>query len=93
MIKFQFAIDCTQSDGPSITAMVASARQIQYRVFARYCDWQPVARKLGYHIGSGKGLLLRRDWHVTYYHSKYKGAECYYMKWSAIEHVFLRPTT
>jgi hypothetical protein len=90
-VKFQYVTNCTQSDGPSITAMVNAGRQISFRVFARFCDWQPLARQLGYHIGSGKGLLLRRDWHVKYYHSTYKGAECYYMDHSRIEHIFLRP--
>ena len=64
------------------------ARQVTFETFRRRCDIGPVAAALGYAVGSGPGLRLSTDPYVTFYRSRFRGAVCYYMDWSAIDHVF-----
>lgn len=88
--EFRYLTCCVQAKGEDITAMVEQARPITLRVFAKHCDWRPLARTLGYQLGRGRGLQLRQDWHVRYYRSVYQGAPCYFLKHSAIEYIFTR---
>ena len=44
---------------------------------------------LGYETDPGQGLTMKRDYHVGYYVSEFRGETCYYVKWSAIEHIFV----
>lgn len=88
--KFHFVTNCVSSDGESIGAMVDQAQDITYRTFAKHCDWQPIARELGYAVGPSPELHMKDDWHIGYYRSKYRGKPCYFFKWSAIEYVFVQ---
>jgi hypothetical protein len=102
-MKYQYLTKCIDSDGPSITAMVDRARTITFRTFARNCDWQPIAHQLGYITVPGKGLHLDEDYAVSFHRSRFKDPQrahhefqwvrCYYLRWSAIEYIFVRPNT
>lgn len=85
---FTFETDCVSSDGESIRAMVDAPeqRQITIGTFARHVDIREAGRMLGY----DRNLPLRRDWHVSYHRSIYRGRRCYYLRWSGIEHIFTR---
>jgi hypothetical protein len=77
-----------ETAGESIRAMVERARRVSFKTFARRCDWQGWAREHGYSIGGERGLHLRNDWHVSYHKSVFRGAPCYYVRWSAVENIF-----
>lgn len=88
--RFSFTIRCVEASGPAIREMVDRARQISRETFMRRCNWKTVAAELGYIVGPGeKGLRLKDDYHVSYHRSRYRGLACYYLVWSAIEHVFV----
>jgi hypothetical protein len=64
-------------------------REITYQTFARHVDIPEISMELGYAFGRhSKGLRLRKDWHVRYYRSKFRGQVCYHLDWSAIDHIF-----
>ena len=87
-MKAQLVATCVESKGHEITAMMDKAREINRETFFRNTEWKPVAEALGYHVGPGRGLCLRGDYHPRYYRSQWRGRRCYVMVWSAIEHIF-----
>lgn len=96
MPKFELAftcVDCSMADVPALHAMIESATDITFETFARRCNWRSVAETLGYAVGNAPGLLhINKDYHVRFKRSTWKGARCYFIVWSAIEHVFLEPS-
>jgi hypothetical protein len=90
MKTYIFFGTCIDLNGDAINAMKAGARQIGYRTMLKHCEgllrW---ATSVRYDKRKNKGLTLRDDTHVGYFKSHYKGAPCYYVAWSAIEHVWL----
>jgi hypothetical protein len=59
------------------TAMRAIGRDVLAEVFPDY-DWN---KRPHY-------LTMKRDWHVGYYKSTFRGQPCIYVKHSAIEYIF-----
>ena len=91
---FEFRTNCIHSTGESISEMVEAATQISYRTFRRYVSIEEVNEMLGY-LNPGqrhyKGrLTLQKDYAVSYYKSRYEGAPCYYVRWSAIEFIWTK---
>lgn len=76
-----------------LNAMTERGRQIAASTFFRHVERSTISRQLGYAYGRAeRGVRLARDYHVQFFRSKWRGKPCYYMVWSAIEHVFLSPT-
>lgn len=84
-------VDVVREDEDDLHDMVAHAKDVAFVTFAKYCDWQPVARQLGYEIGRSEGLHINNDYTAHFKQSKWKGEKCYFIEWSRIEHVFLEP--
>jgi len=60
--------------------------EVSYRTMRRRCvGLADKAKELGY----DRWLPLKRDWHVAYFRSYYRGRPCYYMVWSAIEYIWV----
>lgn len=67
-------------------------RAITFRTFAKHVDVQPIAEALGYAFDrNARGLRLSKDWAVRFHKSVFKGQPCYYLVWSAIDHIFMHP--
>ncbi len=88
MKKYRFITDCVSANGESISRMVDQAREVSFETFRRRTDWKPIAKALGYAVGSEPGLHLGDDALVRFYRSKFEGRPCYFMDWSRIEYVF-----
>lgn len=74
-------------------AMYDTEKEVSYRVFAQNTDLDAIAEQLGYVKGRhAKGLRLRDDYAVRFYRAVFRGVPCYYMDWSAIDHIFLTST-
>lgn len=72
-----------------------NARQVTRRTFVRHSDASGrmnLERKLGYAVGSEKGLHCKDDYHVGYYQGMYRGTKAVCMKHSAIEYMFFDPS-
>jgi hypothetical protein len=89
-MSFQYLTCCVNSDAKSIGDMVDAAIDITYRTMMKHCpgliDW---AVSVGYVRHPSQGLTLKGDWAVSYHRSKYRGRRCYYVRWSAIEYIFV----
>lgn len=81
-------VDLSMRDVPDLHAMTEAARSVSFATFAKHCDWQDVARALGYAIGAERGLHMKADYCVSWYRSTWRGKPCYYMDHSRIEHIF-----
>lgn len=64
-------------------------REVTFSTFTRHVDLRTISQLLGYQFGRGPGLNLRRDWHVRYYRSSFRGQPCWHLDWSAIDHIFV----
>jgi len=93
--KFVFETNCIECPGPdpgkAIRDMVDAAVSIQWKTFAAYCEWKPVAEFLGYEVGRKTGLHLKDDYAVSFHKSNFRGRPCFYFRWSAIEYIFTNP--
>lgn len=67
--------------------MVNNAREITYNTFKKYVNIKELESMLGY---EGSPLRIKDDYAVTFYRSKYEGKPCVYVRWSAIEYVFIK---
>jgi hypothetical protein len=68
--------------------MVNKAREISFTTFAKNCDYQELARSMGYAVGREKGLHLKDDLYVRFYVSEFEGKKVYFINQSAIEWIF-----
>ena len=92
MQKFQYLHSCVESDSQSIDDMLDRAIEVTYQTIRRRCagflDW---ACSLGYDRSRAHGLTIRDDWHVGYFKSVYRGQQCYFVQWSGIEYIWVKP--
>jgi hypothetical protein len=83
-------VNLSMGDVPDLYHMIDHARRVTYRsavakigrkelgaVFPDY-DWSNKPRH----------LTMRKDWHVAYFRSTFRGKPVYYVKHSAIEYIF-----
>jgi hypothetical protein len=86
---YVYAGDCTTSDYDSISAMRDNAEPVGFYEFAMNVkgldEW---ARRHDYEDSEADGLTLKKDWHVSYNRSFYKGKPCYFLVWSSVEHIW-----
>lgn len=94
MSGWVFLTDCVSSnDGAAIQAMVDEAVDITYGTARKHLGdaLTKLELRLGYDTGRMRGgLRMRKDWAVGYARSYYQGRECIYVRWSAIEYIFVR---
>ena len=91
--KFVYRCCCCDLSQPTdvqaLNRMIEEAKPVTYRTFRKYAvgldQW---AKEKGY--GDPPGLTLKRDWAVSYHKSKIMGQPCYYLRWSAIEFIWIQ---
>lgn len=98
MDKFRFRFNCVSapggdSAGDHINEMKRNSLNIARSTFLRKIDrkeMKDIELSLGYFSNHKKGLVMKNDWHVSYWKSNYNGKPCYYFQHSGIEYVFLK---
>lgn len=82
---------CVKFEGDDITAMVEKACQVSHRTMKLNCpDLDGWAKMIGYARDIRYGITLKKDRHVTYWKSIFKGKKCYFLVHSAIEYVWTK---
>ncbi len=80
-------VDIPRKDVPALNQMIEEAQAITYNTMVRNCfglsDW---AANKGY----DQTLRLKNDWAVSFYKSKFKGQPCFFLRWSAIEFIWVK---
>lgn len=88
-MKYRYLTCCVHSTAEKIGAMVEQAVDVSFATIKRHCsDVHQWAHDMGYAVGGERGLHLKDDWAVSYHRSSYDGQPCYYIRHSAIEHIF-----
>lgn len=83
--KLTYTTCCVSSNADDIIDMVDKSQQITYETFIKYVS----AKELLEMFCSGfKWKSLKRDYHVKYFKSTFKGNHCYYLTHSAIEYIW-----
>lgn len=88
---------CCDGSGYDFTekldAMTSRGREIKAETFFRHIKEAVAVAAVGggYDVGARgeNNLRLSNDYAVRFFSSVYQGKRCYYMVWSAIEHVFM----
>lgn len=82
--------DCTGLSGDLISNMTDTAEDLTYDEFIFIVSENELVKVFpDYDWNNGKNLKLRDDWAVSFHKSKYDGRDCLYVKWSAIEFVWI----
>lgn len=82
---YSLHITCVEASGDDIETMIDSAEDVTYDELSLYCNldhWQKV-------YGQMEGMSLEHDKCVSFHKSTYQDKPCYFVVWSAIEHVYL----
>ena len=95
MKDYRYLCCCTDLTQPldieGLGQMVQEAKDVSYWEMLSHCegmsDW---ARQHGYVRDCRQGLTLQRDWHVSHHKSTILGEPCYYLRWSAIEFIWVK---
>lgn len=88
---YEYYGSCVELDGGEIQKMRDASVAVTLQSMARNCvglvEW---ALRAGYQRYRRDGLVLSDDWHVSYHKSEYAGRPCFYLCWSAQEHVWIK---
>lgn len=94
-MTYSLVARCTDSQSDehieALEALHAEGTEVSAETFFRHVSLKDVSRMLGYAYGCEHGLHLKNDYAVRYYRSRWQGAPCYHMDWSAIDHIFADP--
>lgn len=85
--RYVFITDCIGADGDDINEMKRAGKIISIETFRKAIGqkrWKDIQAQLGY----DRHMPIRKDWHVGYFRSTYRGVPAVYLVWSGIEHVF-----
>jgi hypothetical protein len=77
----------------ALSRMTEGEQPVTYQTFRKNVGAENLDRwskNHGYELHSSRGLTLKKDWHVSYHRSWWYGRRCYYLVWSAFEHVWVR---
>lgn len=88
---YRYLTNCISADGESIADMVDQEQQVTWDEFTRHVplsDLEDMFPQYSWH--GERGLLLKDDWAVSFWKSKYQGRDCYFMNHSAIEYIWVR---
>ncbi len=89
---FNCCVGWDPDDVPALSAMIDEAEGITRGTFLRHVDRDDLRRveaELGYEAHPSRGLTMAGDWSVSYHRSRLHGRVVYYLRWSAIEYVFV----
>lgn len=92
-MTFRFFSRCVEWPVPveELEAIYDSEREITRRTFLRYVDPEEmlkIEKALGYERDPRRGLTMKKDYHVSYFKSTFRGEPCVRFVWSLIDYVF-----
>ncbi len=86
-----YTTSCVNSTYELISEMVEREKKVSLATIRKHCqgvrEWE---QQMGYEVDKRKGLTLAQDYHVGYYKSTYGGKPCYFIRHSAIEHIWVK---
>jgi len=93
MKKYHYETSCVECTNrvEALNKMIEEAVEVEYSAMLRNCENLTIwAQRQGYSRNIHQGLTLKDDWHVSFHKSTFEGKPCYYLRWSAIEFIWVR---
>ncbi len=85
--SYFYHTNCTVAQADDINEMTEQAVEIDYEDFEENCSIPWDVEPFSYHVDGAPSL--KDDWAVHFYKSKFMNNDCFYMKHSMIEYVFI----
>jgi len=91
--QYVYETSCIECGGrvEALNKMIEEAVDVNYSTMLRNCHeliWW--AEQKGYRRNANHGLTLKDDWHVSFHRSTFEGKQCYFVRWSAIEFIWVK---
>ncbi len=97
MVKYRYFQSCVDFVGDEVEHLLAmldseSETEATLATLRRNCgtaaigDW---AKQHGYERSKRRGLTMANDFAISYHRSIYRGRRCYFIRWSAIEFIWV----
>ncbi len=87
---FKSCVDHAPNEVAALMAMIDDETDITLKTMRRHCgginEW---VTDRGYELNAQRGLTLAGDFCVSYHRSRYNGQRCYFIRWSAIEFIWI----
>jgi hypothetical protein len=81
----------TTEDVKALTLMVSIAKPITLQTFRKRAEGLELWREERHYAKRRKdGPTLGSDWAIGFYKSTFRGYPCYYIRWSAIEFIWVK---
>ena len=88
---FNSCVDHAQHEVESLNTMIDKEIDVTLSTMKKHCiELAAWAEGIGYESDKRKGLTLANDWSVSYHRSTYNGRRCYFVRWSAIEYIWVQ---
>ncbi len=81
---YTYLTNCVSAKGEDIQDMLDEAIEVKYREFEHNIGIDVLLEMFG------NDVPLSKDWHVSFWRSKYMGVDCYYIDHSRIEYIFTK---
>lgn len=81
MKSYLYETNCVNANGNDIQEMCDSAREVTFKTINKHCDLKPFQHPT---------IPLQKDYAVSFWKSKYRGKQCYYLVHSCIEYIFVK---
>jgi hypothetical protein len=96
--EYKFLGTCIHLPAIHVTRMVEHAKDVKYNTLEKYVTKEQLSHYFpDYYWGKSKKndigqkkILLKDDYAVSFHKSQYFDIPCYYVRWSAIEYVFIK---
>jgi len=86
-------VDCGMAAVPALNEMIERATDVSYRTLMRRVGRDVLASVPQFQNYDWRlrphDLTMSRDFAVSYHRSWWQGERCYYVRWSAIEFIFV----
>lgn len=83
----------SQEDKEALFEMIDKGKEITYSTLVKHVPVEKLSQLFDFYSwGPGRkdGLRLKNDWAVGFYRSTFAGEPCYFVRWSAIEYIFMQ---
>lgn len=93
---FSSCVNWPREQVDELVELIDRNLEITWKTFIRYVSVKEIREMFPdytYTGQTGTGCFhIKDDWSVSFHRSRYRGLWCYYVRWSAIEFVWIHPS-
>jgi len=90
-MNYEFLGTCVELKTKPLYDMIDNAKEIDYEDIREHISQKELRLIFpGYDWSNQGGLQLHNDYAVSFHKSRYQDMLCLYIRWNAIEHIWIR---